>query len=161
MIFNQDILNIPTGVIVHQVNCQHVMGRGLALAIRQKWPEVFKEYIAYAWKPGQVQFVKVATNLYVCNLAGQLNYGLSKPHTMPEAHLWAWPKVAKWASKRELPVYAPWKIGCGCAGGDWAVIQPLIENILPSIRWCVSDESWVKYENSTKAYLANIINEWH
>jgi len=39
-----DILKVKSGFIVHQVNCQKVMGGGLALAIRKKWPIVYERY---------------------------------------------------------------------------------------------------------------------
>jgi O-acetyl-ADP-ribose deacetylase (regulator of RNase III) len=40
---NIDLLGVQRGVIVQQVNCRGAMGRGLALSIRQKWPNVYSE----------------------------------------------------------------------------------------------------------------------
>lgn len=39
-----DILSIHRGIIVHQVNCQRVMGAGLALKIRRKY---YRHYLDY------------------------------------------------------------------------------------------------------------------
>src|SRR5258708_15451641 len=39
-----DIFEAQTQVIVNTVNCQGVMGKGLALAFKQKYPDMFKVY---------------------------------------------------------------------------------------------------------------------
>ena len=43
-----DILSVTKGIITHQFNCQGVMGCGIELQIRQKWPEVYQRYKAFA-----------------------------------------------------------------------------------------------------------------
>ena len=40
-----DLLSVNRGIIVHGCNCQGVMGSGVALAIREKWPAVYEAYI--------------------------------------------------------------------------------------------------------------------
>jgi O-acetyl-ADP-ribose deacetylase (regulator of RNase III) len=40
----RDILGLPAQTIVCPVNCVGVMGNGLALAIRLRWPHVLKPY---------------------------------------------------------------------------------------------------------------------
>jgi O-acetyl-ADP-ribose deacetylase (regulator of RNase III) len=39
-----DLLDQKTDVIAHQVNCLGVMGAGVALQIKNKWPEVYEGY---------------------------------------------------------------------------------------------------------------------
>ncbi len=39
-----DIFESKAQVIVNTVNCQGVMGKGLALAFKQKYPAMFKAY---------------------------------------------------------------------------------------------------------------------
>ena len=39
-----DLLTAPQKCIAHQVNCQGVMGSGVAKAIRNEYPKVYKEY---------------------------------------------------------------------------------------------------------------------
>ena len=41
---NGNILEATEDIICHQVNCQGVMGSGLAKQIRSKWPSVFADY---------------------------------------------------------------------------------------------------------------------
>lgn len=43
-IISGDLLQAKEAAICHQVNCQNVMGSGVAKAIFTKWPEVKTEY---------------------------------------------------------------------------------------------------------------------
>ena len=40
----KDITSITKGVIMHQVNCQNVMGSGVAKALYTKYPQVKSEF---------------------------------------------------------------------------------------------------------------------
>jgi len=51
---NGDIFNSDVEAIVNTVNCVGIMGRGLALQFKNKFPQNFKEY-AVACKNEQVQ----------------------------------------------------------------------------------------------------------
>ena len=71
------LTNLPTNkdvYICQQVNCRGVMGAGLALKIRRKWPVVYQQYMEIpAWKEflGSYQKVRVEPNIHVVNLFGQ------------------------------------------------------------------------------------------
>ena len=43
-IINGNILNCSENIIVHQTNCLGVMGAGLALQLRKKYPIIFDKY---------------------------------------------------------------------------------------------------------------------
>jgi O-acetyl-ADP-ribose deacetylase (regulator of RNase III) len=151
-VLNVSLLDIQRGVLVHQVNCRGAMGRGLALAIRQKWPVVYSEYrkklARGELKLGTIQLVQVEPDLYVCNLAGQDRWGTDSPKTDLGAYSFTWPIVSLEAAKLRLPIYAPWMIGCGLGGGDWSIIQPFVEALCPEVNWVREPEqSWVKSEN--------------
>lgn len=143
-IINGNILDITEGVIVHQVNCKGVMGAGLALQIKNKWPVVFKgyknhlkEYNKLGVHPlGTMNGMYIGGGLWVINFYSQDNYGTSSIQTnylafeecllrLVEAYEEQGIKVA------EVPVYFPYGIGCGLAGGDWKVISKMIEKYIP------------------------------
>ena len=138
----RDILTIEKGIIVHQVNCQGVMGAGLAKKIADKWPVVKEEYVKECrtglhrvGSLGALLLVKVTPTLLVGNVFGQLSYGRDKCHTC----YWALATVFhKLALQRTgpLPLYIPHGIGCGLAGGDWRVVSALIEQELPDAVIC-------------------------
>ena len=82
-----DLTNSTAQIICHQVNCQGKMGSGVALAIRNKFPNVYNEYIFKhnneGTKLGDLQIVEINSNCrntkehsqFVANIAGQFNYG--------------------------------------------------------------------------------------
>ena len=42
-----DLLKTNVEVIIHQTNCKGVMGAGIALQIKNNYPEVFKYYVYF------------------------------------------------------------------------------------------------------------------
>lgn len=123
-----DISEISEGIIAHQVNCQGVMGSGVALALRNKFPEIYMPYrsmcVAYRKEPsillGTAQPVFIKSNLYVYNLFGQENYGRSgKKYTDLDALELAFAELDKASKRLGMRVYLPWGIGCGRGGASW------------------------------------------
>lgn len=141
-----NLLESNCNIICHQVNCQGVMGSGIAKQIRDKWPEVFtryQEYMNYFWNMGiatsskhylgQMQLCKVADNKYVANFFSQDNYlprGVC--HTHYEAFRICCKKLKShlddYAALKNAIIGFPYKIGCGLAGGDWSIISKIIED---------------------------------
>lgn len=129
-----NLLNVERGILVHQVNTLGVMGAGIALQIRQKWPRVFEWYASLCEKGklklGDVMFIEVGDNLVVANLAGQSTLGgIATDYASYETAL---PKIASYAAEHDLPIYFPKGIGCGLAGGDWFVMLPILERHCPN-----------------------------
>jgi len=137
-VIEKDILTIEIGLIAHQVNMDGVMGAGLALQIKNKWPSVYWAYQEYfgTFHLGDVQFVQIFPSIVVANLFCQRDVGWQRRYTNYQAHKMVWPKVAEYAMISELEVYAPWKIGCGLGGGNWEVLHPIIEKLCPDVIWC-------------------------
>lgn len=142
-IIKGDILSVKEGIIVQQVNCQGVMGSGVAKAIRDKYPEVFLHYRAAcdeAANPsellGQSVVVHIPSDdhlLFVHNIFGQLNYGRDGAvYTNYQALDEGFKLVRECAEVMDLPVHYP-KIGAGLGGGDWEIISEIIERNLDGI----------------------------
>ena len=135
----QDLLTITHGVITHQVNIQGKMGAGLAAAIKEKWPIVFERYKVMCdrglFKLGSIQPVQVSETLWVCNLAGQVRYGKGLQTDYKAVRI-GLEKLAKWSGDRGLQVYIPYKMGAGNGGADWAVIEQIIKETVPSTVIC-------------------------
>jgi len=136
-IYNGDITKCKADIIAHQVNCKFVMGGGVALALRKKWPVVYKKYIEiknlYTNKPsnkclGICQIIEVDQNRYVANLFGQDDLGYGKCYTNYAALETALKELLFHVEYMELKTIAfPWLMSCGLAGGDWSIVKPLIE----------------------------------
>jgi len=150
-IINGNILDIKEGIIGHQVNCQMVMGAGLAKQIRVKYPRVFSEYIEIMGKTkvnrrlGICQMVEVLPGkLFIANLFGQFHYiPRGKPHTDYGALAMALRNMKRWSTEvlKKCDIYLPYGIGCGLAGGDWNIVEGIIRDSVP-------DAILVRYDQS-------------
>jgi len=133
----KDILSIKSGIVCHQVNCKGIMGKGLALDIKNKYPSVHTAYlnrcISHDSKDllGHVLLSFIPeTSLIIASLFGQENYGSDgKLYTDYKALEKCLEFLARYFSK--MNVYIPYKIGCGLGGGDWKIVSKIISDILP------------------------------
>lgn len=139
---------IKIDAIMHQCNCFHTMGGGLALALKTKWPQIAvadKKYSergdhkkmgtvlpVYVAAPGSK--IKVIFNCY-----SQFYYGGTARNTDYEAFYLCCEDVKKKIIEfnynkieahkiRVLGV--PYNIGCGLGGGNWNIIYSILENVL-------------------------------
>lgn len=138
-----NILDARHGIICQQVNCRMVMGAGLAKAIRNKWPHVYSEYRKLSTWPvnqrlGRCQIVEVEPKtLYVANLFGQLDYGRERGRVYTDIGALgnALIQLKGWHTQNchsDFPIWFPYKIGCGLAGGNWKEVETLISSVLPN-----------------------------
>lgn len=140
MIIKGDLLEAKEDIIVHQVNAIGVMGAGIALQIKKKHPNVFKEYtqLVNSVKDksdlmGYCQIVAVEgrdiSNMkYVANIYGQLGIGRNKKQTDYNALSKSLEELFKFARVNRLSVALPYNIGCGLAGGDWDIVSKIISD---------------------------------
>lgn len=136
-IIQQDLLEVSHGVCCQQVNCQGVFGKGLALATRTKFPQVANAYFEKGdWRLGDCVFVEVAPGLYHALLAGQDRYGKGQCFTDYPSLESCLQKVTAFAEPLRLPVFIPYGIGCGLAGGDWQIVSAIIKRVCPDAYVC-------------------------
>lgn len=133
---NGDMLDAKEDLLGHQVNCQSVMGSGIAKLLKDKYPNLLVEYKEYCSKHttpaellGKCQIVKVGSK-QMANLFGQLNYGRQKTlYTDYEALRTALVALKNYAVQNSLSVALPYNIGCGLANGDWQIVSGIIEEV--------------------------------
>ena len=150
---------VTEGIIIQQVNAQGVMGSGVAKDIRAKYPTVYTEYakmvgpnvIAGRAKDslGMMIPVQVHTNLWVCNVVGQLYYGrepekqIGGRYTSYDALANGLAMVYHFAMENFVLEDNGWAhrpmihfplIGCGLGGGDWNIVSRIIETQLPRFK---------------------------
>lgn len=130
---NANLLDSDCNYICHQVNCCAKMGSGVAKQIRDKWPEVFSEYIKVSNKYalGRVQVVKLEKpNIpmqRVVNMFAQEGYGYNgKKYTSYDA-FWDCLNELKEIIPERATVAFPYKIGCGLGGANWEIIEKMID----------------------------------
>lgn len=131
------LLDIKQGILVHQVNLQGVMGAGLALSLRTKYPQIYPSYRKYCqegkFQLGMIQPIQINKELFICNLAGQDRYGRDRRYTDYEAVRTALRKLSTWQKQNhpKLDIFIPEGMGCRLAGGDWSIIQQIIQEECP------------------------------
>ncbi len=134
-VVNGDLLSAAEDIIGHQVNCQGVMGSGVAKVLRARYINLYPSYkqLCDQYKPqdllGKCQVIKTGSK-YIANLFGQLNYGKQKIRYTDYTALKQGLLILKEnAMKQGYSIALPYNIGCGLANGDWNVVEPLIQEV--------------------------------
>jgi O-acetyl-ADP-ribose deacetylase (regulator of RNase III) len=143
-IIDGDLLEQKTDVIAHQVNCLGVMGAGVALQIKNKWPEVYEGYKNFCHdelkRLGTLRTEFLLGKCMICisddgspavaNLFGQdccdntgrnTNYDAvydSLVHLRDIMESYGWKSVS-----------FPYGMSCGLGGGSWNIIYAMIRDI--------------------------------
>ena len=134
-----NLLTTNTQILVHQTNCQGVMGAGLAKQIRAKYPKVYTAYkqLCSTTAPerllGTIQCIPISEHTAICNLFGQKTYGRYGQHTDYAAFHKALTALKTYMKQHDKTTVAfPKYIGCGLAGGDWNSIHNMLQNTFQS-----------------------------
>ncbi len=132
---DSDITLVTKGIIAQGVNCKGVMGAGVALAIRNRWPSVYDCYERNNRLGdellGSCHIIRVDEDLWVANCYSQLNYG-NEPgvkYASAAALARSLAFCFSHASATKLDLHAP-QIGAGLGGLDWATeVLPIFEDL--------------------------------
>lgn len=151
-----NLLEAEVEAVVNTVNTVGVMGRGIALMFKERFPENFKAYAA-ACKAGEVQ-----TGRMFVTATGELS-GPKWIINFPTKRHWRNPSQMEWIEEglRDLvrviqehgirSIALP-PLGCGNGGLEWQVVRPVIEEALGQINEVevVAYEPTAKYQNVAK-----------
>lgn len=137
-----DIFESGADVICHQVNCQGVMGSGIAKQVRDKYPLVYREYKKWCdiYSPkallGTSQFINTSKEygtqfVGIFNLFGQEKFGYDgKCYTDYNALYKCFEKVkVNLPSFKKYTVAFPYLMACHRGGGDWNIVYKMIEEV--------------------------------
>ena len=134
-----NLLDAQTDVIAHQVNCQGVMGSGVAKQIREKWANVYTAYRAEydlftdLNKPllGNCQLVQINDHQHVANLFGQDKYGYdNKRYTSYDGIYDALVSLASQMKDNNMNSVAfPYHMSSDRGGADWFIISTMITSV--------------------------------
>lgn len=180
-IVNGNIFDTHCNIICHQVNCQGIMGHGIAKQVKEKYKGVFNEYKRYCdahadnreamlgealivdidYGAAVLDWLVNKERKYIANIFGQLTYGTGL-RTNYKALVLGLEVVANFAKEHNLSVAIPYKIGCGLAGGDWNKVNILIEGVFVGTGIEVlmyryeQNESYENYEKTRPEYLQEL-----
>jgi O-acetyl-ADP-ribose deacetylase (regulator of RNase III) len=143
-----NLLDVTSGHIVHGCNAQGVMGSGVALAVKEKYPEVFKDYRDRYENPtrfgltlGEAYAVTIqGTKLTVWNAITQEGFGRGVRQVSYDAIQTCFAKIdnlaKQYADYFPAEIHIP-AIGAGLGGGNWEIIREIIEQTvtIPTTLW--------------------------
>jgi len=111
-------------------------GRGLAVALKAKWPAAQESYRAWIatnrkrLRLGNTHAFEVAPSTFVFNMIAQYGYGPSEtPRIRYGAIRQCLETLSEFALEQKASVHMP-RIGTGQARGSWEVIEELVKDIL-------------------------------
>jgi len=138
---NGDMFREPVEALVNTVNCVGVMGKGVALEFKKRWPANFKEYKklcdAKRLQPGQM-FVFETSELFasdgprfLVNFPTKAHWRSKSQLSYVEDGLDALAKSIKHYGIRSVAIPP---LGCGNGGLDWNDVKPLILSKLGALQ---------------------------
>lgn len=133
-----DLTELSVGIILHGVNCQGVMGAGIAYALKNKYPRIETNYrflCQHAPNPytllGEIDVVEMSPHLFIVNCFTQNFFGFhsDRPPASYSAIHECLLKVVEFSMyHRDLPIYMP-QIGCGLGGLEWDIVNDIVEYV--------------------------------
>lgn len=149
-----NLLEADTEALVNAVNTEGVMGKGIALQFKKKYPQMFEAY-RRACKDGQAQPGRM--HVYECR-------GMIGPRyiiNFPTKRHWRSPSsiedvkaglnaLAEEIRQRHIKSIALPALGCGNGGLDWGEVLPAIRSALADL----TDVHLLVYPPTTKSQAA-------
>ena len=143
-----NLMNVTSGHIVHGCNAQGVMGSGVALAVKRKFPGAYESYMLQhqgsGLKLGRAYPEPISGQLMVWNAITQEGFGSSTRNTNYDAIQTCFEQIDEAVSRYEnlIPaeVHIP-LIGAARGGGNWEIIREIIEQTMnyPVTLWLPDD----------------------
>lgn len=137
-----DIFESGADIICHQVNCQGVMGSGIAKQVREKYPWVYGTYKSFcdgvtlvhkqnpSFMLGTALPVFIDETTVIENLFGQEKYGYNGNCYTDYKKLKQALEIVLLRYKGTGRIIAfPYLMGCHRGGGDWNIVYKMIEDI--------------------------------
>ena len=126
-----DMFEMPVDIRVNSVNCKGVMGAGVALAFRERYPEMFKDYQQACRegtiRPGALHVWKNLTDNWIINFPTKRDWREPSRYEDILAGLQALRSYLK--EQGPVSVALP-ALGCGHGGLDWGRVSSMIEDNL-------------------------------
>ncbi|MFI3184742.1 MAG: macro domain-containing protein [Methylococcaceae bacterium] len=138
MTLQGDLLKqLDVDAIVNTVNCVGIMGKGIALQFKKKWPANFKAYVdackAGLVKPGHLFIYHagaLATPKYIINFPTKDHWrGSSRIEFIQDGLV----DLVKQIQALGITSIAIPPLGCGNGGLEWQKVKPLIEQAFTAI----------------------------
>lgn len=122
-----DLLESNCHAIVNTVNCVGVMGKGLALQFKQKFPDNYTHYRKYCLdghlRPGKVYAYLTDNNQYIFNVATKDTWHKPSKYEWVAVGLTELKDFCKWYKIGSIAIPP---LGCGNGGLEWSRVKEMI-----------------------------------
>lgn len=127
-----DLLTAPLDAIGHFCNCQLVMGGGLALRVKEKYPEAYnadlKTKRGDREKMGTFSYAVLPDNKHIINCYTQFDFKYGTRQTSYDAVYSSLERVNTFLLSNGLITFGlPKNAGCRLGGGDFRIVRSIIE----------------------------------
>lgn len=136
-----DMFDEPTEAIVNTVNCVGVMGKGVALEFKRRWPDNFQAYKRLCddkmLAPGKMfifdnnDFLAQGAHRYLINFPTKAHWRSKSKLEYVADGLDDFVKQVRELGIKSVTIPP---LGCGNGGLDWGVVRPLIESKLRPLK---------------------------
>lgn len=151
-----NLLEADVDAVVNTVNTVGVMGKGIALMFKERFPENFRAY-RRACQAGEVKvgemFATRSTELsgpqWIINFPTKQHWRQGTKLEWVRSGLDA---LKQFIVEKQIRSIALPPLGCGNGGLDWAIVRPIIEEVLGALEEVevVVYEPTAKYQNVAK-----------
>jgi O-acetyl-ADP-ribose deacetylase (regulator of RNase III) len=129
--FDGTVFNTGADAIVNTVNCVGIMGTGVALEFKLRYPDMFKLYEnkckTYSITTGKIDYYKTSDGSYLINFPTKQHFKFPSKLEWIERGLYDF--INTYESKGFRSVAFP-KLGTGNGGLNWSEVKMLMEKIL-------------------------------
>jgi O-acetyl-ADP-ribose deacetylase (regulator of RNase III) len=123
-----NLLNAPVRAYVNAVNCVSVMGKGLALDFKKRYPAMFLDYEKACrekkLRPGQLHTWQESDGSWIINFPTKDHWKSPSKLEYIDAAL---PALVEFVQLNAIESIAIPALGCGLGGLDWRLVKPRIE----------------------------------
>lgn len=129
----KNILDDDAEILVNTVNCVGVMGAGVALDFKNRFPKMFVKYKADCMKglyvPGAVYFEPFddGPKRLICNFTTKNHWKFNSQYEWIITGLYQLRNFLKYSDKKSIAIPP---LGCGLGGLDWTIVKQLIQDNL-------------------------------
>lgn len=134
LVHDDSIFEANADVIVNPVNTEGVMGKGLALEFKKRFPDNYKAYAAHCHE-GRLAGGSIFATWY-SNGPWVVNFATKESWRAPSRLEWIYQgliALKKFITDRHANVVAIPALGCGLGGLDWQSVQTAIEQVLGDV----------------------------
>lgn len=143
--FEGSVFDCPCDILAHQANCFNRMASGVAKEVARRYPDAVvadnRTQPGDKCKLGSFTIGYGADGKHIANLYGQYRYGTDSQKTDYDALRKAFTELKEDYATIFPPINIaiPYKIGCGLAGGDWKVVDAMLQELFGE------DENFILY----------------